>query len=111
MTYCPDHDPILNATHATCACCGAESWPTDAAWITGDLLLATYDPEHEPGCPWRGYPRTVLLDHGQDDDGIPAVERPRRCRGIAASTGRPCRHYARPGSGYCSAHDPERRAA
>jgi hypothetical protein len=103
---CQDHDPILHATYVTCGHCGARSWPTDAEWITGTLVLATYAPEHEPGCPWRGFPATVLLDLGQDDQAIPAVQRPRLCRATASSTGRQCRGHARPGSGYCSHHDP-----
>jgi hypothetical protein len=109
--YCRDHDPILHAGYVTCGTCGAESWPTDAEWVTGELVLAAFAPEHEPGCPWRGHPRTVLLDLGQDDRKVPSVERPRRCRGIAVTTGQQCRHYARPGSGYCRSHDPQRRAA
>jgi hypothetical protein len=110
--YCADHDPILAAGYVTCGQCGGVSWPTDAEWVTGTLVLVTYAPEHEPGCPWRGHPRTVLLNEGQDDDpGIPSVERPRRCRGTAKSTGRPCRHYAQPGSGYCAHHGPTRREA
>jgi hypothetical protein len=109
VSYCPRHDPILNATHVTCPDCGAESWPTDAEWITCTLLLVTYDPDHQPGCPWRGHPSTVLLDLGQDDTGIPAVERPRRCRATAKGTGQPCRHYARPGSGYCAQHGEQAR--
>jgi hypothetical protein len=110
--YCPDHDPILHATSVTCGGCRAESWPTDAEWITGKLVLATYAPEHEPGCPARRAPRTVLLDLGQDDQVIPALpERPRRCHGTAASTRQQCRGYARPGSAYCLHHGPERREA
>lgn len=104
-------DPIRYAASVVCGRCGAESWPTDAAWMDAALVLVTYAPEHEPGCAWRGHPRTVLLNIGQDDDGIPSVERPRRCRGTAKSTGQPCRHYARPGSGYCSRHDPAGREA
>ena len=106
-----DHDPILHATRVTCRTCGAESFPTDAEWITGTLLLATYEPGCERGCPWRGFPSTVLLDLGQDDLSIPAVERPRRCRGTAVSTGQQCKRYARPGSGYCSRHGPVREEA
>jgi hypothetical protein len=111
VSCCPGHDPLLRAASVTCGCCGAESWPTDAGWVTGTLVLATYSPEHRPGCPWRGFPGTVLLDLGQDDLSIPAVERPRRCRGTATTTGRQCRHYARSGSGYCRSHDPQRREA
>ena len=78
-------DPIRYAASVVCGRCGAESWPTDAAWMDAALVLVTYAPEHEPGCAWRGHPRTVLLNIGQDDDGIPSVERPRRCRGVSNS--------------------------
>lgn len=108
--HCPD--PLLDAGWVECGACGARSWPTDAASITGTLVLAAFSPEHEPGCPWRGHPATVLLDRGQDDQAIPALpQRPRRCRGTAISTGRQCRSYARPGSAFCASHSPERRAA
>ena len=107
--YCPDHDPILHATYVTCGSCGARSWPADAEWMTATLVLATYAPEHEPGCPWRGFPSTVLLNLGQDDPAIPSLPGPRLCRGTAATTGRQCRQHARPGSGFCQYHDPTQR--
>jgi hypothetical protein len=107
--YCADHDPILHATSVTCGTCGTESWPTDAEWVTGTLVLVTYVGDHEYGCPNRRPIRTVLLDLGQDNPVIPPVERPRRCRGTATTTGQQCKHYARPGSGYCVHHDPQRR--
>jgi hypothetical protein len=107
-----DHDPILHATSVTCGACGTESWPADAEWITGTLVLATFAPEHDRGCSWRGFPETVLLDIGQDNTAIPALpDRPRRCRGTAISTRRQCRGYARPGSAFCASHGSVRRAA
>jgi hypothetical protein len=111
VSYCPDHDPILHATNVVCGECGATSYPVDAEWVGPALVLATFVPEHEPGCPWRSFPETVLLDLGQDDLSIPGVERPLRCRGTAATTGQRCRQYARPGSGFCFQHDPDRREA
>jgi hypothetical protein len=106
--YCADHDPILAAGSVACGECGAESWPADAEWVTGTLVLAALVPEHEPGCSWRGFPGTVLIDVDQFGERIPAVPRPRRCRGVAVTTGQPCRNHARPGSGYCLRHDPAR---
>jgi hypothetical protein len=108
--YCADHDPIMAAGWVECPC-GSRSWPVEAEWVTGTLVLAAFDPEHEPGCPHRGFPRVVLLDRSQDDLSIPPVDRPRRCRGIAATTGQRCRARARPGSGYCSSHGPAREEA
>ena len=109
MSYCPEHDPILYAPPITCGVCGATSWPADAEWVTGTLVLAAYAPEHERGCPNRRSFATVLLDLGQGDPDIPALpERPRRCSGTAATTGQRCRGYARPGSSFCVHHDPLR---
>jgi hypothetical protein len=109
---CADHDPILHATSVVCGECGATSYPADAEWVSPALILATFAPEHDRGCSWRGFPETVLFDLGQDDPQIPALpERPRRCHGTAASTRRQCRGYARPGSAYCLHHAPERREA
>ena len=106
-------DPILCANYVECAC-GSRSWPVEAGWVGDDLLLVTFDPEHAPGCPHRGFPRLVLLDQGQGDGGIPSVDRPRGrrvCRGLAVSTGQRCRSSALPGSGYCGRHGPARREA
>jgi hypothetical protein len=103
MSYCADCDPILHAGCIDCPC-GSRSWPVDAEWVSDGLLLATFVPEHGPGCPHRGFPRVVLLDRGQDDQSVPPVDRPRRCRGTAATTGQRCRARARPGSGYCAQH-------
>jgi hypothetical protein len=113
MSYCPDHDPILHATNVVCGECGATSYPVDAEWIGPALVLATFVPKHEPGCPWRGFPETVLLDLGQDDLSIPSPpERSRRrCRRTAITTGQQCRHYALYGSAFCRQHDPQRREA
>jgi hypothetical protein len=109
VSYCPGHDPILHAAPITCGNCGAVSWPADAEWVTGALVLAAYAPEHERGCPSRGLPAAVLLDVSQNDPEVPALpQRPRRCRGTAATTGRRCRGYARPGSAFCVRHDPLR---
>jgi hypothetical protein len=112
VSYCADHDPILHATSVVCGDCGAMSFPVDAEWVGPALVLATFVPEHESGCPWRGFPGTVLLDLGQNDLSIPALpQRPRRCRRTAVTTGQQCRHYARYGSAFCRQHDPQRREA
>lgn len=109
MTYCPDHDPILVAGFNTCRGCGAKSYPTDADWVGEELILATFTTTCQPGCSRRrDAARTVLLELGADPV-IPEVQRPRLCRAIASTTGRQCRGYAQPGSGYCHTHNPARR--
>jgi hypothetical protein len=109
VTYCPEHDPILVAGYNTCTVCGATSYPTDADWMGEELILATFATACRPNCPRQRNPgRTVLLELGADP-AIPEVQRPRLCRAIASTTGRPCRGYAQPGSGYCHTHNPARR--
>jgi hypothetical protein len=108
--YCPDHDPLLVAGHIDCRGCGSRSYPTEAAWIGEDLILATYEVACEYDCGRRRDSGAVLLDLGSDQT-VPLVPRPRRCRAIASTTRRPCRAYAPPGSGYCFHHDPAKRAA
>lgn len=108
MTYCPNHDPILVAGYNTCGTCGATSYPTDADWVGEGQVLATFASTCQPSCPRRGPARTILLEFGADPV-IPEVQRPRLCRAIAATTGRRCRGYAQPGSGYCHHHNPARR--
>ena len=53
----------------------------------------------------------VLVDVDTECQEIPSVIRPRLCRAIASTTGRQCRHSARPGSAYCAWHDPDRQEA
>jgi hypothetical protein len=104
MSYCRDHDPILVAGSITCGECKAKSCPVTAEWLTDTLVLASYDQHHERGCSYRDTAGVVLIDLDAASETVPAIRRPRRCRAIAASTGRPCRGYARPGSGYCPSH-------
>ena len=106
MNYCPEHDPILMASPIICGQCEAKSYPAEADWVGEVGILATFTSIHERNCPERRDYGTVLLS--PDGDVIPAVNRPRRCRAIAAGTGKPCRGYAQPGSGYCHTHNPAR---
>lgn len=109
--YCPAHDPILAAGWLTCHPCGAVSYPVQAEWIDGGLILAEYeDGGHHYGCPNR-HAKVVLVDLGAKSEDVPAVIRPRSCRAMAATTGRQCRKPARPGSAYCTQHNPDREEA
>jgi hypothetical protein len=106
--YCPDCDPILAAGSLTCEC-GVVCWPTRAAWVSDGLILAEFeDGGHHYGCPHR-HARVVLIDLDAESQEVPAVIRPRLCRALAATTRRQCRHPARPGSAYCTQHDPDRQ--
>jgi hypothetical protein len=102
----PDRDPLLAAGSLTCHPCGAVSYPTDAAWIGGRLILAGFEDhrDHRWGCPDR-HARVVLVDLDAESDDVPAVIRPRLCRAMATTTGQQCRHSARHGSAYCGQHD------
>lgn len=111
MSYCPDCDPILKAGSLTCRQCGAVSYPVQAEWIDGGRILAEYeDGAHRWGCPNR-HARVVLVDLDAESPDVPSVIRPRSCRAIASTTGRQCRHPARPGSAYCAQHRPDRQEA
>lgn len=101
-------DPILAAGYITCHGCGAESYPIDAEWLSETLILATFTVECARDCPRRRDSGAVLLDL-DGDQLVPMVMRPRVCRAIASTTGRPCRGYAQAGSGYCHTHNPARR--
>jgi len=43
-------DPFLEARVWSCRRCGAEAYPTDAAWLTEDLVLATFGQSHRGEC-------------------------------------------------------------
>lgn len=45
-----DADPYLCAMMWSCAWCGAEAYATDASWLAGDLVLATYAQPHRGEC-------------------------------------------------------------
>ncbi len=107
--YCAAHDPILEAGSLTCSC-GAVSYPVQAAWISGGLILAEFEDEHRYGCPNR-HARVVLIDTRAESQDVPVVIRPRLCRAMASTTRRQCRSPARPGSAYCARHDPARQEA
>jgi hypothetical protein len=108
--HCPGHDPLLIAGSTTCRSCGTVNYPASAEWMSGSLILATFDPEHEPGCTNRGNPQTILIDLDAETQGVPGTPRPRRCRGTTAA-GNACKAYPQPGSGFCGHHNPARRPA
>jgi hypothetical protein len=107
---CPDHDPLLRATSLACNSCGRKSYPVTADWLTGTLILATFDQDHERGCTNRNGCGTVLIDTTAEGETFQTPQRPRLCRAIATATGQPCRAVAQAGSGYCYNHNRARRA-
>jgi hypothetical protein len=109
--YCPDDDPIIAAGSITCGACGEQSYPLAAEWFGDRLILATFDQHHTDACRRRHGHGAVLVILDAESDDIPAVQRPRMCRAVASTTGRPCRSAAQPGSGYCHWHSPERQGA
>ena len=111
MTCCPDHDALVAAGCNICGTCKQRSYPVDAGWVAGRLVLATFEQAHAPGCTNRHMASTVLIDLGADDATLPRVPRPRSCRATAVTTGKPCKSPASPGSAWCRWHDPDRQAA
>ena len=104
-------DPFLAAGSLTCGC-GLVCWPTRAAWVGAGLILAEFeDHGYATGCRERRGGNVILISLDAEDPTVPAVIRPRHCRATAATTGRQCKSPARPGSAYCTRHDPERQEA
>jgi hypothetical protein len=82
--YCPEHDPILAIPQPfRCGRCGTEAYATDAEWITGTLILATFEQEHRRDCGW---PRQwgAVIDSSIDSD-VPCPP--------SKNAGRARRHY------------------
>jgi hypothetical protein len=64
-------DPLLQARIWCCADCGADAYPTDADWLTGELLLATFSQPHRGDC---RSPRTwsaIVSDVARDGASMP----------------------------------------
>ena len=91
--YCADHDPILACGFCRCGQCGHTAWPTDAEWLDGGTILATYP----ASCEHHGA-ATFLVD--------PAALTPSGdwCNALAATTGSPCRNRPAAGSEFCRQH-------
>src|SRR5882724_3016161 len=97
MTGHPE-DPILLAGAVRCALCDLEAYPVDAAWLTGEQLLAAFTQPHRADC--RG-PRawTMVMDitagpgqvfsHAPRDNARRARDyyRQHSCRACGALTG------------------------
>jgi hypothetical protein len=94
VNYCPEHDPLLLAGHVVCGTCGRRGWPTDADWVDGRQLIATYPPgcDHQTGGTW-------LVDPGQ------LAPDTRWCGVPASSTGEPCRNRRQPDGSPCRLHN------
>jgi hypothetical protein len=37
-------DPVHHAGYLTCPVCEAPAWPTEATWLDGESIIATYVP-------------------------------------------------------------------
>jgi hypothetical protein len=94
--YCPEHDPILAYGHVRCRQCGHTAWPTDAEWLGGGTILATYPAscEHHEAV-------TFLVDPAA----LPSAD---WCQAFAATTGSLCRNRAAAGSVFCRQHSRKR---
>ena len=105
-------DPIVAAGFVTCSGCGQRSYPADAAWLDGQLVLVTFENGHATACPGqRDSGRTVLLDLAAKDDTIPNAPRlPVWCTATTAA-GELCQCKAKAGSDLCGIHLAKQRAA
>jgi len=102
MNHGAAYDPILLAGYAYCRICTRVAYPTDAEWVSDELIIAAY-----PAVCGHVGPRMIILDPDQLSPVagvIPAKHLPgRRCAGMN-SRGRPCRALAAPGSDFCGTH-------
>lgn len=103
-------DPLLYARFLECRVCKRVSFPVDAEWLDGELILATY-----PGV--CSHLRTVTAVMGVRELVIDTAFADtelylpgRRCAS-RNRLGRRCRAYANPGSCFCPAHVPAVRGA
>ena len=72
-------DPLLEAGIRYCGTCGATAYPEDAAWIAGDLILASFPPL----CDHADHAMTgIVTPSVLDDSPLP------RCRICGDSAGR-----------------------
>jgi hypothetical protein len=108
--HCRNCDPMLRARSITCHSCKAISYPLTAAWVSDELILVTYDRTHGPGCPGRHGSGTALIDDSLDGGDLAWPRRPRICRAVAVTTGKPCKSAARPGSAFCHSHQDRARS-
>lgn len=91
--YCADHDPLLCAGLVTCELCGHVAYPTDAAWLDGRLVMASFPAPCAHVRPISGVVDTTQL--GRSD---------LWCHALTRTTGDPCRNRARPGGRPCRIH-------
>jgi hypothetical protein len=59
-------DPYIQARVWSCGRCGGEAWPTNAAWLTGQLVVASFAQRHRGDC---RAPRAwaIIIDTGAAD--------------------------------------------
>lgn len=97
---CPRHDPITCAGFVICKTCGRRGYPSDAEWIDGDLILATFNAP----CSHAKAQTQVVMPSQLEEITTPE---PDRCQGkvrTGARKGQRCTRLAKPGSEYCTQH-------
>jgi hypothetical protein len=101
MMHRLDHDPITVVGARQCGTCAAVGYPLDAAWISGSLILVTYEAScrHVKSETAVVNPASIVSTELE----LAKYVRGRRCSGLN-SRRRPCRAYARPGSDFCWSH-------
>jgi len=96
VSWCPDCDPILRAGFIRCRVCGIDSYPADAEWVSGGLIIATYP----PACGHRAAAMTWVVDPAKLASAEPRCE-------AATQSGARCRNTAKR-DGLCAVHIAQR---
>lgn len=92
IPYCTDHDPLVRAGIITCRNCGRIAYPTDAAWLDANVIMASF-----PSACDHTRERVWFVDMAK------LAQQRMWCHAHTRTTGEPCRNRAG-ADGRCRVH-------
>ena len=104
-----DYDPLLVAASIICGTCGAESFPSDAAWLPDGTILADYVTTHQSWCSRRPQFGMILLDPASESQAVPGRARSAVWCTATTGSGTLCSFRAK-ADGLCRVHFAQREA-